>query len=288
MTAYDSWAIRRAVNVAQWDAFGHLIAKDRFDPKGYPPDPTWAALLPELRETGMVRLPVVAGQISLLRDWFAPLPTGAGPHIYSGANKYYSCYPSGYVIRSPLLPFMNDPKLLGLVELYMECWPTLYSMNVWWSNPAPEPQLDHMQRFHRDRDDWRFLCLFIYGTDVDEEHGPHQMIRGSHRTDVTGKGEAFDKACEANHGEQIQTVTGKAGTCFLVNTIALHRGLPPKAGPRLIAWGRYGLGPNINSYDLEGGPIAARVIPHLKPLDNVKGRYINRLLLDFDSGPHME
>lgn len=289
MNAYDMWAIRQAVEPSRWDSFAHLIATKRKDPPHYPPpDRTWANLLPELRETGFARLPVSVGTDALL-DWFKPLSPGAGPHIYSGPNAAFSCYPSGYVIRSPLLNFMNDPRLLGLVELYMECWPTLYSMNVWWSYPADEPQLDHMQRFHRDRDDWRFLALFVYGTDVDEEHGPHQMILGSHRTDEVGSGEDFDKACERKYANQINTVTGPAGTAFLVNTIALHRGLPPKVGPRLIAWGRYGLcAPNINSYDLEGGPIAARVIPSAQVFNNAKGRYINRLLLDFDAGPYME
>ncbi len=286
--AYDQWAIRKATATSRWDGIGGLIAKGRHDPEGHPPDRTWAHLLPELRENGFLQLPVNIEGMAGVADWFTPLPHGTGPHIYSGTNKYYSCYPSGYVIRSPLLGFFNTPEILGLVELYMECWPTLYSMNVWWSEPAPSPQLDHMQRFHRDRDDWRFLCLFVYLTDVDAEHGPHQMILGSHKEDVVGQGEAFDHACEAKYADRIHTVTGPAGTAFLVNTIALHRGLPPKAGARLIAWARYGLSPNINSYDLEGGAIGARVIPHMKPLDNVKGRYINRLLLDFNVGPYLE
>jgi len=110
---------------------------------------------------------------------------------------------------------------------------------------------------------------------------------GSHKHDETGSGKAFDEACEQTYADKIKTVTGPAGTAFLVNTIALHRGLPPKAGPRLVAWGRYGLGPNINSFDLEQAPIAARVVPG-KPADSVKARYINRLLLDWDKGPYME
>ncbi len=287
--AYDNWSIRQAIRVSEWDAYATLIAKGRHDPKGFPPDTTWAHLLPELRETGMVRLPVNLDGLSSLASWFSPLPHGAGPHIYSGANEHFSCYPSGYVIRSPLLTLFNTPEILGLVEAYMGCWPTLYSMNVWWSHPTETPQLDHMQRFHRDRDDWRFVTLFVYLTDVDENHGPHQMIAGSHKHDVTGQGEAFDRHCAETYGDSIRTVTGPAGTCFLVNTIALHRGLPPKAGPRCVAWARYGIsGRNINSYDLEGGPIAARVIPHLQAFNTPKGRYINRLLLDFDRGPHME
>ncbi len=37
-----------------------------------------------------------------------------------------------------------------------------------------------MQYFHRDPDDFRFLTLFIYLTDVSPSAGPHQVIPGSH------------------------------------------------------------------------------------------------------------
>jgi len=285
-SAYDMWAIRKAVAISQWDAYGDLIARSRREPKE-PIDQAWLGMLPELRANGFVWLPVTA-DAGNIRDWFRPLIAGGGPHIYSGPNQYFHCYPSGYVIRCPpLLGLMNDPRLLGLVESYLGCWPTLYSMNVWWSDPAPTPQLDHMQRFHRDRDDWRFLTLFAYMTDVDESTGPHQIILGSHKHDDTGSGKEFDEHCERKYADSIHTVTGMAGTVFLCNTIALHRGLRPKDGSRLIAWGRYGLGPNINSFDLEQGPIAASVFPY-KPPDTPKNRYINRLLLDYEAGPRLE
>lgn len=289
--AYDMWAIRRAVSVSRWDDYAELIAKERtkHQPMGFPPDMTWRHLLEPLKTDGFVMLPMTIGDPQHLREWFEPFKPGDGPHIYSGPNPYFRCYPSAYVLRSPLLMVMNQPALLGLIELYMGCWPTLYSMNVWWSDPAPnnEPQIDHMQRFHRDRDDWRFLTLFVYLTDVTEDNGPHQMIRRSHLEDTIGAGKAFDEDCERQFADRIQTVTGPAGTAFLVNTIALHRGLPPRTKPRLIAWGRYGFGPNINSFDLEAGPIAARVIPN-KPVSTIKSRYINRLLLNYDEGPWFE
>ncbi len=281
------WALRKAVPVSQWDIWGHHIAMGRHDPKDDPPNTEWLHLLPELRQNGFLNLPLKVGTSSLI-EWFDPLYAGPGPHIYSGPNPYFRSYPSGYVVRCPLLlALFNDRRLLGLIEAYMECWPTLYSMNVWWSDPAPKPQLDHMQRFHRDRDDWRFLTVFVYGTDVGEDDGPHQIILGSHRFDETGSGAQFDAHCEGKYGERIHTVTGPAGTVFISNTVGLHRGKPPKAKARMIAWGRFGLGPNVNSFDLEQGPIAARVMSY-KPKDTPKARYINRLLLAYDQGPFLE
>ncbi len=72
---------------------------------------------------------------------------------------------------------------------------------------------------------------------------------------------------------------------FLVNTLAIHRGLTPTKKPRLMAWARYGMGPNTNSLDLEQGPLAYRQIG--SPLeDTPRNRYVNRLLFEFNRGPY--
>ncbi len=69
---------------------------------------------------------------------------------------------------------------------------------------------------------------------------------------------------------------------FLVNTLALHRGLMPTRAPRLLMWARYGLGPTVISADREHGPIARRQIP--TTLENSpRNRYVNRLLIRFES-----
>jgi hypothetical protein len=58
----------------------------------------------------------------------------------------------------------------------------------------------------------------------------------------------------------------------------------PKTKPRLIAWARYGMGPNTNSADIEQGPLAsAQVRTSLK--DTPRNRYVNRLLFEFDRRP---
>jgi len=159
--------------------------------------------------------------------------------------------------------------------------------------------------FHRDTDDFRFLTLFIYLTEVGLDGGPHQVIPGSHslegmhelvrkaswwprfdveRSFVEDMGEKFSADVERLLGGSAANLTGTAGEMVLVNTLALHRGLMPTRTARLVVWARYGLGPNTNSNDLQQGPLGPRLIPS-KLQDTPRARYINRLLYEFDRVP---
>ena len=134
----------------------------------------------------------------------------------------------------------------------MGCVPTLYSVNSWWSFPAAKPELYYSQHFHRDTDVWRFVVLFMYLTTVDSDGGPHQVIPGSHtvegmkaiggsswfknfdprRTFVNSMGKEFAEEIESKFGGKAIDIVGPAGSMFLVNTMALHRGLmPTKTSP---------------------------------------------------------
>jgi hypothetical protein len=210
-------------------------------------------------------------------------------------------YRSDQLVRAPrLLEQLNDPRLIDLIEAYLGCVPTLYSVNAWWSFPAEKPELYYSQYYHRDTDDWRFITLFIYLTDVGADGGPHQVIPGSHSLEGMKKlaprgwlrpfdaaatfsnamGKEFAAECEHRFGDQAESLVGPAGSMFLVNTLALHRGLMPTRQPRLLMWARYGLGPTVISADQEHGPIARRQIPG-KLEDSPRNRYINRFLIRF-------
>jgi hypothetical protein len=215
-------------------------------------------------------------------------------------------YTTDQVLRAPgLIDAMNDPRLIDLIEAYLGCVPTLYSVNAWWSHPADKPTLTNVQYFHRDTDDLRFLTLFIYLTDVGEDGGPHQVVPGSHslegmrrlvrkaswfsrfdveRSFVEDMGEEFSAKCERLFSDAAQLLTGQAGSMYLVNTLALHRGFVPSRTSRLVVWARYGLGPNTNSADLERGPLGLRLMQTGLP-DTPRNRYINRLLFEFDRRP---
>ena len=276
--------VRRTIPWWQWDTFGRVIAEKRREP--FAGNPDWASLAGPLNARGFVELPM-RPYVDDMRHWFTHQTTHPGPHIYS-PSPGFGGYRMDQVLRCPgMVDLFNDPMLLGLVETWLGCTPTLYSVNAWWSYPGTEPRLINSQYFHRDTDDWRFVTLFVYLTSVDDTSGPHQIVEGSHTEDwseVSGKGPDFSGKIEATHADLIRTITGPAGTMFLCNTTALHRGLMPSSRSRLVAWARYGLGPNTNSADLEQGPLARCQIPSEMP-DTPRNRYINRLLFDFDRGP---
>jgi len=144
-------------------------------------------------------------------------------------------YPPTALLNEPIiLNKIVDPYLLSLAQSYLGCFPTLYSLNSWWH--IYKGQIYGTQNNHRDHDDFRFLALFIYLTDVDETTGPHVFYPG------TQDGSESDKSI---------VITGKAGTVILADTFAIHRGQPLQQGSRLVCWWRYGL--NINAMHYHDG-----------------------------------
>lgn len=313
--------LRRSLPKHQWDALAEKIVRDRHSLEAHlreeRPSAEFAPLLAQLRDRSHTQVPITLPNIEELHRYFADQPVHKGanalsfdgrPKSLEAARRDFSmaAYSAETVMRAPgLIDAMNDPRLLHLIEEYLGCVPTLYSVNAWWSFVAPKPEMTNVQFFHRDTDDWRFLTLFIYLTDVGPHGGPHEVVPGSHSMDgmksllkgipfwrpkmdleksfIDDMGEEFSLACEQHFKSAAVQLTGPAGSMHLVNTMALHRGVVPTGNDRLVVWARYGLGSNTNSADLERGPLSVRFVP-----TNLKGtpreRYVNRLLIDFNRG----
>src|SRR5690349_15729686 len=80
-----------------------------------------------------------------------------------------------------ILQLANRPALLRLAARYLGCAPTLSALRLRWSFPGRWAGTG-LQAFHRDLDDWRFVKLFVYLTDVDEGSGPYVQVAGTHLT----------------------------------------------------------------------------------------------------------
>ena len=320
-------AIRKSLPLNAWNEFAETIVGDRrvrqIKLAKAEPDRRWFGLLDDLRSRGIAKLPdlLPLTKLAEARAHFDAHAVHKGPHVYSFSGqsqrmdqvrREYSMagYTSDQVMRAPhLIDTFNDPRLIDLLEAQIGCVPTLYSLSAWWSFPAASPELIHSQYFHRDIDDWRFVALFLYLTDVDGMGGPHQVVAGSQTLDgfrsmlvkaeMAGRaangfdpaesfkksaGKEFSADCERLFSDSIFNATGPAGTMWLVNTMALHRGLMPTKAPRLVVCARFGLGPSVNSSDLEHGPVAKRLVP-TSLADTPRNRFVNRLLFDFDRGP---
>lgn len=177
----------------------------------------------------------------------------------------FGSYAMSDTIRCPhLLELALSPQVLGLVEGYLGCPPTLFSIHSWWSFPRHKEA--GPQDFHRDIDDFKFVALFIYLTDIEggENGGQHEFICSTHRVDMVksqleegddaekyfypllqnngyGSGSEYRKKFEP----RIYSVTGKRGSVFLADTFALHRGVAPRKDDRLVCWIRFGLRKNL-------------------------------------------
>jgi hypothetical protein len=172
------------------------------------------------------------------------------------------------VLNCPhVLAVANSDFLIRTATQYLGCLPTISTLRIWWTFPGSERQEVHS--FHRDRDDWRGLTVFVYLSDVDEDSGPHHFVRGSHRT----RPELFWRAHEVEGLEKafgrdaIRAVTGAAGTAFLTDPVGIHAGPVPIAQPRLILQVGYSLLPR---FSLLYKPVEIESRPAVD-------RYINRL-----------
>src|SRR5262245_55809048 len=70
------------------------------------------------------------------------------------------------VLNCPhVLALANSDFLIRTATQYIGCLPTISTLRIWWTFPGSERQEVHS--FHRDREDWRGLTVFVYLGDVD-------------------------------------------------------------------------------------------------------------------------
>ena len=231
-----------------------------------------------LREEGIAMLPELCSerQARAMLDYFESqpvvVPGGRLTDLDAVApGTALADYPLRTVLECPgLLRLINHPRALAIASLYLGCKPTLSSLGVRWSFPR-EGRGTGIQALHRDPDDWRFLKLFIYLTDVGEGCGPHVFVRRSHRTAGRVRSSFYDEneVVKRYGRENVQRVFGPCGTTFIADTYGIHSGDVPRTRPRLILQAQYSLLP---VFSFEYAPLA---IETGVPVD----AYVNRLLM---------
>jgi len=143
-----------------------------------------------------------------------------------------------------LLALANSAPLVRLAAHYIGCKPTISAIALRWSYPQAGAG-SGLQGFHRDCDDWRFIKVFAYLTDVDEAAGPHVYISGTQNEHCSMKLEAYsDDDIASRYGAaRTSSVIGPAGTGFAVDTRGIHKGMVPTQKPRLLLQIQYSLLP---------------------------------------------
>jgi hypothetical protein len=204
------------------------------------------------------------------------------------------------IVTAPhLIELANRDDVLALMEAYLGCVPSIYSINAFWTFPGHAALIPGLQTYHRDMDDFRFCTLFVFLTDLAPGDGAHYFVRGTHRIDLVerqvrqanpqadcaaelerlfAKVAAVDDAALAAIQPQIETVAGPAGSAVFEDTYGLHKGDVPKTN-RLLAWIRYGLYRNWANLTDKVTPVPRRLVAGRIP-DTPRHRYINRLVVE--------
>lgn len=230
----------------------------------------------DLRENGVAQLdPLATPEMATkIHNYFLGKDVvGPGDSLMNVSELPSGTRMAAYPLRtilenSDILSIVNTPLALRIATEYLGCKPTLSSVGVRWSFPGEGPGCD-TQEFHRDPDDWRFLKLFVYLTDVDAGSGPHSYVKRSHLTPGRIRACLYPPSyIEENYGsDAICTIMGPRGTTFMADTYGIHAGNIPTQAPRLIVQIQYSLLP---VYSFRYDPPVLDMPPNLDP-------YVNRL-----------
>lgn len=243
-----------------------------------PSTPDSEAISGKMREIGYAELgPLLdEGQVAEVVEFFQVRPCynhhyQAGieedgevkPFTEAAEEFHFGSYSQEDILGAPHLieAFLRD-DILDAVEDFLGARPMLFSVNSFWSFPQDTPP-SYGQDFHRDISHPKFCVLFIYLTEATDKTGAHQYIRFTHSLpflqtyldsqeelkpvrhffELPMDGLGFSDLYEDYFSELIETIRGPAGSAILEDTYGLHRGLPPREHPRLMAWARYSLFP---------------------------------------------
>lgn len=150
------------------------------------------------------------------------------------------------LIKIPeIMCIANDQEILAIVQEYFGCKPTITGVEMWWSlTDRKTPQF--AQLYHRDFDGIKFLKLFVYLTDVDQDNGPHVYIPGTVNLKQWRRPTRFsDEQIARLFSDKIKPMCGKKGMMFLEDTFGIHKGSLPIANHRLLLQIQYGITPLV-------------------------------------------
>jgi len=271
-------------------------AEDRYGPLTY--DRSSDTLRETLDRQGFVQLPSIdRASVTALLDWFDaaglipperikdnPVTCDPKSPDILRQNGNIGQVPRERLLRAPgLASLALDPFALGLAEQHLGAPPILIDMSAWRSFAGEDgaKEAKSAQHFHYDQDDYRFCKMFIYLTDVDDGGGPHVYVPATHLSETivarrppegSPDREAFDswyyrtlRKSQRDVGRWLGidpvSITGQAGSRFIVNTEGIHRGDPPATHDRWVLQCVYGITP----YTFWKGEYAAPRVPALDP-----------------------
>lgn len=232
----------------------------------------------QLRESGYVKMkPIPNEQLSQLISEItkARLYNPWSPHqgdflVESVPEGVHVARVKEPALVEPALKLLsNNESVLNVLSAFFKCKYIIDSVDIWWSFPNGGVQ-EEAEFFHRDKDSLEFIKWFVYLSDVDLRHGPHEYAPGSVKSKLlTRSGRYTDR--EVYESFDCLKMVGVAGDNFLENTYGLHRGYTPLDGRRLLLQFRFSIQPSIFRYR---GKKSELKICH----PNVKSSFVSRSL----------
>lgn len=154
-----------------------------------------------------------------------------------------------FSIRAPWMRIAAAEPLVDVVNSYRGQLTRLYEVDEWYTVPYPQSsERIASQQWHRDPEDLHVVKVFVYFTDVDDEAGPFEYVRGSAEGGryehlwPWADGHRYVPAEElepAVSAEDRLSVTGSAGTMILADTGGFHRGGFARGKPRVLSTSTY-------------------------------------------------
>lgn len=215
-----------------------------------------------IEQTGYVKFPQLISpevceslrQIALKEpSWVRPIDVGSMKYhdkpmhaVYDPQNPIGIRYDMfvDQLIKYPLIQkIVTDPSLLHLAQSYLKAPPVLDAVNMWWcTSYSKAASGEAAQKYHFDLERPKWLKIFIYLTDIDEETGPHCFVAKSHKANsipwkLLKRGYSRiedDEVADTYNKEDILVMVGPKGTLLAEDTRGLHKGLHLQRGERLI------------------------------------------------------
>lgn len=135
-----------------------------------------------------------------------------------------------------------DEVIKPIADAYLGAESKILNTQIWATFTDDENTYNPDFGFHYDLDDYRFLKLFIYLTDVDEESGPHQIIEKSHKSNAFFRffNRRLEEPLAEPYSSNVRVMLGKKGEGFFEDTLCYHKGTRPLK-PRMILQIQYGI-----------------------------------------------
>jgi hypothetical protein len=150
-----------------------------------------------------------------------------------------------FTLASPWLRIGVSDTQLGIVNAYRGLQTSLFYMDNWFTRPyAGADERIASQRWHRDPEEEHVVKVFLYLSDVTEEAGPFEYVKGSPPGNRFGQlwpwggGEKHppeEEVAAAVPPEECVAMTGPAGTMIFCDTSGFHRGGFAKTTPRVLS-----------------------------------------------------